>query len=494
MPEVSYNEIGEHISRNSVNPPNAVFLVYGEAYLVEIAVNTIIDHLLPGSEKAACLETVDMAEGESVYEIIERINTFSFFSQKKVVHLKADSLFAAGVKGEKFLEKIEAARVADDMPKAANLLSTLLAKQQVDLSDMIGSDPGNIPGMDVDAYTKRDWLNQVAQYMVDNNIAPAAAGDSAAVLKGAIEKGFPDNHFLIMTTASLDRRAALYKSINSKYIIVNCAVATGSRKAEQDQQMQVLTGLLQSQLSKHGKKSESGVFKRVYALTGFDPRVFAGNIEKLIHFTGDASHIRVQDVDAILDKSREDPVFALTGALSEKNAPDALYYLSSLLSSGYHYMQLLSAIANHMRKLLMVKLFMESAHGKSWQAGMRFDLFKKQVMPQIVQYDQAFSAEALLNNDEDGQKDEAKAGKKRKKPAGKAKPADLAIVKNPNNPYPVYQLFLQCDRFDATALKGFMVRLHDADIRLKTSGRTPGAVLEELVLHICNANARLPEK
>lgn len=492
MPEVSYNEVGEHLSRNNATSPKGVFLVYGEMYLVEIAVNTVIDHLLPGSEKAACLETVDIAEGESVYEIIERINTFSFFSQKKVVHLKADSLFAAGVKAEKFLEKIEEARVADDMPKAANLLSTLLAKQQVDLSDITGSDPGNIPGVDVDAYTKRDWLSQVAQYMIENNIA-AAAGDSAAVLKGAIEKGFPDNHYLIMTTASLDRRAALYKTINSQHIIVNCAVATGSRKAEQDQQMQVLTGLLQSMLTKHGKKAESGVFKRVYALTGFDPRVFAGNIEKLVHFTGGASHIRVQDVDTILDKSREDPVFALTGALSEKNAPDALYYLSSLLSSGYHYMQLLSAIANHTRKLLMVKLFMESAYGKTWQAGMRFDLFKKQVMPQIVQYDQALSADAMLNNEGDDQ-DEAKAGKKRKKPAGKTKTADLAIVKNPNNPYPVYQLFLQCDRFDATVLKGFMVRLHDADIRLKTSGRTPGGVLEELVLHICNADARPPEK
>ncbi len=501
MPEITYNDIGVHLKRENTGRQDAAYLVFGDGFLVEQAVAAIVDHFLPDpQEKAVHLETVDMAEGASVYEVIERINTLSFFARKKIVRVKADMLFASGFQPSKHLETIEAARLADDIQTAARRLAELMAKLQCDPRDIVDGDPAKALNMDPRPYIDVDWLKQAAAFCIDRQIAGAGAADGAGILKDAIKKGFPAGHVLVMSTASVDRRSALYKAVKEGHTAVNCSVATGARKADVDAQKKVLHDLMRNILAKHGKTAEKEVFERVFALTGFEPRVFSGNLEKLVHFSGASPRIKNADVDSILDKTREDPIFAFTGAIFEKNAQQSVYYLSSLLSAGFHAMQLLSAITSQARKLLMVRFFTESSYGSAWQAGMGFDPFKKKVMPAIIQYDQELATnepgpgappENPGADTAAGGKSTAAAGKKQKKTTGGQKrSSDLAIVKNPNNPYPVYQLFRQSERFAPGVLKDFMVKLHEADIRLKTTGSTPRAVLESLIFHICMSNNR----
>ena len=425
MPEIQHNKLPSYLKREkAVPPPETVFLVYGEGFLVEQAADVIIDALLPDpDEKDALLETVDMADGESIYEIIERINTRSFFGAGKILRLKGDILFSSKTAQEKDAE-----------------------------------------------------IN---------------SSDAIKILKDAIEKGFPKGHTLLITTGSVDRRSALYKAIAKDQLAVNCAVPTGSRKADVDQQKQVLRQLMQSLLARHEKTADADVFERVFRLTGFAPRVFLGDMEKLVHFSGASPRIRNEDVAAVLDKSRDDPVFAFTNAVFEKNVQKALYYLSSLFTSGFHYMQLLAAMTSQARRLLMVKFFTESPQGNAWSPGMGFDRFKNHVMPAAADYDKELAAVEAHWKDTGGEDSKDDSGDKKKKKTGKTKVAgDLAIVKNPGNAYPVYQLFLQSDQFSSAMLKKIMINLHEADLVLKTSGRPPKSVLEELIFHICISEGR----
>lgn len=501
MTEIPFHEFAGRIRRGEAGFTDPVCLVYGEDFLVEQAAAGIIGAVLPDpKERQKSLETVDMADGESVYDIVERLNTLSFFAHRKVLRLKADVLFASGFRPVDQLEKIEAARLSDDIKAAANLLAGLAAAQKCDIADIASGDPATVLNLDPSPYTEAAWLKQAAAHCAEKGIVAGGGPDGAGILKEAIERGLPKNHFLVITAAAVDRRTALYKALSQAHTVINCAVAPGTRKADVDRQKQVLSYLMQNTLEKAGKTADRDVFERVFELTGFAPRVFAGNIEKLAQYAGGNPRIKSGDVFAVLGKTREDPVFAFTGAVFEKNAQKALETMASLTASGFHYMQLHAGIAGQARKLLMVKFFTESIHGSSWQPGMRYDRFTREVMEKVVQYDRETAAAAAgPAKTAQGPADEKPAvedpaagkrssGRKKTKPktGGRAKAAsELAIVKNPNNPYPVYQLFLQANRFSLSTLKGFMVRLHEADIRLKTTGYSPGAVLEELVLHIC---------
>jgi len=50
--------------------------------------------------------------------------------------------------------------------------------------------------------------------------------------------------------------------------------------------------------------------------------------------------------------------------------------------------------------------------------------------------------------------------------------ADLLIAKNPKNAYPIYNQLKNADRFTTPELEHVVIRLSEADMRLKKAGRT----------------------
>ncbi|MFO8112602.1 MAG: hypothetical protein R6T92_08865, partial [Desulfosalsimonadaceae bacterium] len=102
MPEILYNQLLSHLNRTPSQGFDSAYLVFGDGFLVEQTASSIVDGLLPDpADKSVHLETLDLAEGESIYALIEQINTLSFFANRKVVQVKADILFASGFAPEK---------------------------------------------------------------------------------------------------------------------------------------------------------------------------------------------------------------------------------------------------------------------------------------------------------------------------------------------------------------------------------------------------------
>jgi DNA polymerase-3 subunit delta len=222
-------------------------------------------------------------------------------------------------------------------------------------------------------------------------------------------------------------------------------------------------------------------------MTGFDLRTFCNNLEKLIIWVGDRTEITIKDVASILQRTKKDPIYELTNALADRSADSALFFLDSILSSGIHPLQVLSALVNQIRKLLLAKGFVKSPLGKGWQSACPYAYFQKQIMPAIVEYDRKLMDQLdrwqyMLNAEIIAPK--TGSPKKSKKAKNKAS-TDLLIAKNPKNPYPIYLLLKKSDGFSQEKLISDAGVLAEADKKLKTSSQSPKLVLEKAILSIC---------
>ena len=238
---------------------------------------------------------------------------------------------------------------------------------------------------------------------------------------------------------------------------------------------------MQTLLSEQNKSLESSAFAALCEMTGFDLRTFQNNLKKLMDYVGDRKKITAEDVAFVLERTKQDPIYAFTNALSDKDIGNTLFYMDSLLSNGYHELQLIAAAVNQVRRLIVIREFVGDTAGGVWQAGMPYNTFRDQVMPMIQSHDKALKEQltdwdqSLLRGDETG-------SEKKKRPTG----TDLLIAPNPNNAYPVYKLMQKTVKFRVAELLAAMTVLSRADGRLKSSGQPPRSILADAVLKICS--------
>jgi DNA polymerase-3 subunit delta len=289
----------------------------------------------------------------------------------------------------------------------------------------------------------------------------------------------------------VDKRRGLFKTISSNGMVIDCSVPKGDRRADRIAQESVLAEKMNSILRKSKKTMDQAAYMALYDMTGFDLRTFTNNLEKLISYVGERSEITTADIESVLKRTKKDPIYELTNAMADRNAQWALFFLESLMASGLHPLQVLTALTNQVRKLLMVKDFTESPYGSDLKAVSSFDFFQNRVMPAITDYDanllnqihiwgETLNKEGMVENG----KPPAKATKKKSQPT-----TDLLIAKNPKNSYPIYQLFKKSERFSKAELISAMVSLNETDVQLKSSRQSPKLVLEKLILSICNTGA-----
>jgi DNA polymerase-3 subunit delta len=301
--------------------------------------------------------------------------------------------------------------------------------------------------------------------------------DHIRTLIDAVIKGFPARHHLIITTrVKVRKNLKLFKTIRDHGLIVDCHVPLGGRRADKVAQQNVLQQSLDTLLAESGKQLAGGLFDKLCRLTGFDLRTFTQNVEKLVAYTGQRQEITGQDIDHVLRSTKSDPVYEFTNAVADRNGALALQLMNTLLRDKWHPLQILSALANQIRKLLMAKDFTQSESGRIWSPGISYHQFQHQVMPVIRTHD-----DQIQQRIEQWQAaNEAKTSSSVTKSV-----AEMRIAPNPRSPYPVYQTFVKSDRFTRRSLVTALFRLNRADLTLKSSGLDAALVLKSLVLEIC---------
>ena len=486
MPIIGYKELEKHLQDRGDNPFFPVYLICGEDLLTKGAFDALLNALIPASERSINYEPLDGTR-ENIHEVIGRVNTFSLLPGTKVIALRESRIFYAGQDKDQLLDNAKKAFEDDNIKKAAGHLLSLMGIFNLSYEDM--DQPNRKKSLGTSHASGADdvWLDEIIAYCRQHDLAVPGARDDCRYLQQAVEKGFPKNNHLIITTDTVDKRRGLFKTLSSKGMVVDCSVPKGARRSDQMAQESVLVEKMNSILAEGGKTMDQATYLALYEMTGFDLRTFCNNLEKLISWVGDRVEITIKDVTSVLQRTKRDPIYELTNALADRKAESALFFLDSILSSGIHPLQVLTALVNQIRKLLLAKGFVKSPQGKDWQNTCPYTYFQKQIMPAIVAYDhnligQLEKWQTMLNAETILQKTgPAKKGKKTKNKAT----TDLLIAKNPKNPYPIYLLLKKSDGFSRDTLISAVEILAEADKKLKTSSQSPKLVLENAILGIC---------
>jgi DNA polymerase-3 subunit delta len=481
MAEILHSQLADVLNKDSGDPLPGVFLIHGQEMLVEQAAETLVVKLLDGASRDLCCETVEGLV-EKTTDVLAQMNTFSMMPEPKIVIFKEAKLFEGSGSHQRLAEQIIDASENEDLDLAAKSLLTLCRHLEIDLQEVLHVFSASEPIQLLHDHLSSDGLDKVVQFAISRGLRPTGGDNYMETLLAAIEKGFADHHHLIITVnAKVPKNLKFYKATRDHGWVIDCNVPMGERRADRMAQEGVLRKTLETALADAGKRLQAGLFETLCQLTGFDLRTFVQNIEKLIDYTGERTEITTEDVHKVLRRTKSDPIFELTNAVADRNLNQALFYLHTLLEADWYPLQILAALANQIRRLVIAKDFSMSSQGKSWTAGMGYPQFQSAVMPAIISFDRQIRDISIAWQPSSEETKKSKSG-------GPKAGQDIALAPNPNNPYPVYQTLLKSEKYTQQELLRALVLLNQTDLRLKSTGQDASMVLNKTVMDICKSH------
>jgi DNA polymerase-3 subunit delta len=462
----------------------SVFFMFGEEALYTGILEKLRALLLPASAYEHNYEILEGSE-ENFPEIIERAHTYSLWSGPRIVVAKNARIFESGKDLTRLWANTRKACDEQKMADAARGLLRIVSLKDLSLQDIRSENRFELLGLSDDDAEDNRWLDEVIAFCVEGNLKVPPPADSAGLLQRAVEKGLPPANHLIITSGAVDKRRSLYKTLVKHAMVIDCSVPAGDRQADKKVKLDLLQQRLHNVLAGNGKSMAKDAFDELLEMTGFDLRLIDVGLEKLITFVGKRKTITRDDVQNVLVRTKQDPIYAFTNAVAERNLKEALFYLNTLMGDGPGALrpeQMLVAVHNQIRKLLLVKDFLQSTLGNSWYPGCPFNLFQHNVLPLVKEYDR-MQLERLQNWQAElaGDPDLQGAGKRQ----GPKLASDVMIAPSGANPYPVYLMMRRAERFSPRDLSDAIGHLSRADRRIKTGGTNKKLILEDLLIRIC---------
>ena len=270
------------------------------------------------------------------------------------------------------------------------------------------------------------------------------SGDIASRYVETFAKGVPPDNILILTAEAVDKRKQLFTFIKKEGMVVDCSVAAGASAAAQKGQKEVLREMVMKSLAGFDKKMAPRALELLFERVGFHPVAVVMETEKLALAVGDRDRITVEDLDAMVGRTREDALFELTDAFGKQQVARTLVLLHRLLDQGVHGLAILATMRNYLRKLLIFRS-LQLQTDPSWQSGMNAGQFQKMYLPALKERGEWSE---LLNG----------------------------------HPYALFMSFSKAREFSCSVLKNCLVQLLQAEYRLKGAPLPPELVLEELFL------------
>ena len=159
---------------------------------------------------------------------------------------------------------------------------------------------------------------------------------------------------------------------------------------------------------------------------------------------GEAQQITLDDLNAVVGRTRQEALFELTQAIGEKNLDRALLIIGRLQENGIHSLAILATLRNYTRTLLLFRS-LQAQEKYGIRTNMPAKLFQQQCLP-------------LLKQNERWKKELS------------------------GHPFAVYMQFKTAADFSLAQLKSWLQLLLSAEMRLKGSPVEPETVLQHLIL------------
>jgi DNA polymerase-3 subunit delta len=476
--EIRHNQLDQFIRDAGDGNLPGFYLIHGQQMLVEKASVQLMSRLLNGASADLCSEKIEGAV-ENLADALESLSTFALSAGPKIILFKEAKLFEGRRDLQRLVDQITATWKKNDVHQTAKFFVSLCRRLQIPLEEVLDGYPKSDALHHVRDQLGADGMDKILQYCHRQGWSVDVSSDPAAMLQQAFLHKLPPNHFFIVTvTSKVPKNLKLYKSFSKHGAVVDCNIPLGERRSDKAAQEAVLKQTMDAMLSKSNKRISPKNFQSLCRLTGFEPQIFVQNVQKLIDYVGQRTEITGGDIQSVLKRTRVDPVFELTNAAADRNLFRSLAHLESLLDAQWHPLQILSALVNQVRKLLVAKSFTVSAHGKSWDRTMAYSQFQKTVMPNIIAFDNQLKEQGaawIVNT-----VDRSAKGKRKTHKA-----PEVVLAANPKSPYPVYQNMLKADKFTVEELVDILVGLNQTDRRLKSTGQDPAMVIKKTLMDIC---------
>jgi len=443
------------IQKGNISP---YYLLYGEEdFLIKEALDKIINIILPDPDRDLNLFPMDGEDADLEY-ICQSLLMPPLIAGKKVIVIKNTRIFHSADILSELIGKIRD-HMEDDPDMAARNFMYFLRLTGWRLEDLrnggwkkihdddwqkaVGEDVGN---------NRETWLPEIIEICISRGIKEGVAVEGTERLLDILKNGLPEGNHLILTASTVDKRKKIFKFISDKGSVLHFPSIRGeSRKRE------MLMDAVGEMLAAAGKTVSPGAWLEIGKKTGFVAANSVEAVEKLILYVGERHFIEEKDVEELIGKTKEGTIFDLTNALSEKKLPPALLALKDLFDQGEHHLMILSMIAREIRLLLHAVVLIRGGMLHSFDPGMDYARFQKNVYPVI----------RSLTNETDGQE---KGGE---------------FVRQ--NPYVIYHALKNSHRFSLGVLAGFFGELVDIDTAIKSTARDPRFMLENFIIRVCSS-------
>ncbi|MCX5849451.1 MAG: DNA polymerase III subunit delta [Deltaproteobacteria bacterium] len=430
------------------------YLLYGEEeYLINENLSKILDLLVPQSARDFSLFYLD-GESTDMDSVMEQILTPSLLGDRKVIVVKNTTIFHSRENMAKLIPKIRSS-IDDNPAKAAKYFMTFLKIAGFSLEDLQGSGWQKITDDEWNKIVKGDageerekWLPRILEVCSDPGLAEVTGADNTERLEEIFKSGLPGGNCLIFTAEAVDKKRKIYKIISEQGVVLYFGAARSESARKENLQKEA-----QKLLDSCGKKLTPAAWIALGKKTGFNLRRSMSELEKLISYIGDKTIVEKDDVEEAVGRTREDDIFDLTTALSEKNQLAALDALKNLLDQGIHHLIILTMIVREIRLLLQARTLVDSGKLPKLSPNMEYGWFQASVYPAMNE----------LNV----------SGEKRK---------DLIFGQHP---WVVYNVLRNCVRFTSSRLIGFLDELLDLERSFKSSASSPRLLLEMFLISAC---------
>ena len=435
----------KNMGQGEANETNVkVFLFFGERYLCRETADTLQKSLLAQSGGGS-VNTID-GDIEDSSRTLGQLMNFSLLPGIQIFRVTDSRLFHSKTVASAIWTRVIQARDAKKEKACSKHLLSFLAIAGLSIDDHLHEMSAS-QWQSLFAFAKPaedlSWASELLA-TVSPPKKHAGAMDIAARYVEAFKKGVPPNNILLLTAEAVDKRKQLFLYIKKEGVAVDCSVAAGSSAAAQKGQKEVLREMVMKSLAGFQKKMDPKALELLFERVGFHPVAVAMETEKLVLYTGERVTITVEDLDAMVGRTREDALFELTDAFGKKQAARTLVLLHRLLDQGMHGLAILATMRNYLRKMLIFRS-LQLGSNPSWQSGMNAGHFQKVYLPALK--DRGEWSDMLKGH-----------------------------------PYALFMAFSKAQEFSCAVLQNWLALLLQAEFRLKGAPLPPDLVLEELFL------------